>query len=125
MRGRWLAIATNEIPKKAGKFKTTPERYRAVGLEEKMGKLQFVKSKRAGVAYLVVNDVTIKTDGKKRGKTLRLPKRGIASKGRGHISVVAFILIRATRRSMRVSPAAITEKWARRLPALLTAELHG
>jgi hypothetical protein len=123
VRGRWLAMPTKEIPSKAGKFKMTPERYRAAGLEEKLGKLQFVKSKRPGIAYLVINDVTIRTDGKK-GKTLRLPKRGTASKGRGHVSIVAFVLIRATRRSMRVSPAAVAEKWARRLPALLNQELR-
>lgn len=123
-RGRWLAIPTGQIPSKAGRRKMTPQLYRSAGLEEKIGPLQFVRSKRPGVAYLVVNDVTVRTDGK-RGSARRLPKRGIASKGRGHVSIVAFILIRATRRSRRTDPKQIAEKWARRLPALLSLELNG
>lgn len=124
VRGRWLAIPTKEIPQKAARRKMTPDLYRASGLEEKIGPLEFVRSKRPGVAYLVVNDVTIRTDGK-RGKARRLPKRGVASKGRGHVSIVAFILIRMTRRSRRVDPRQIAEKWARRLPSLLNQELSG
>ncbi|WP_237764089.1 hypothetical protein, partial [Sphingobium sp. AM] len=76
------------------------------------------------LAYLVVNDVTVRTDGK-NGKARRLPKRGVASKGRAHVSIIAFILIRVTRRSRRADPRQIAEKWARRLPALLNQELSG
>jgi len=122
VRGRWLAIPTGRIPSKAGRRKMTPDLYRASGLEEKIGPLEFVKSKRPGVAYLIVNDVTVRTDGKK-GSARRLPKRGIASKGRGHVSIIAFILIRATRRSRRTDPRQIAERWARRMPALLNEEL--
>lgn len=122
VRGRWLAIPTKEIPSKSARRKMTPDLYRASGLEEKIGPLEFVKSKRPGVAYLVVNDVTIRTDGK-NGKARRLPKRGVASKGRGHVSVIAFILIRVTRRSRRSDPRQIAERWARRMPALLNQEL--
>ena len=121
VRGRWLAIPTKAIPSKVGRRKMTPERYRAGGFEEKIGPLQFVPSKKPGVAYLVINDVTVRNDGK--GSVRPLPKSGKAAKGRGHVTVIGFILIRLTRRSMRVSPQQIADKWARRLPALLNQEL--
>lgn len=122
VRGRWLAFPTKSIPSRVkGGLKMTPERYRASGLEQKMGPLQFVPGKRPGMAYLVIKDVTVRNDGK--GSVRPLPKSGRAAKGRGHVTVIAFILIRATRRSMRVSPQAIVDKWSARLPALLNAEL--
>lgn len=124
VRGRWLAIPTGEIPKKVARRGITPDLYRSSGLEEKIGPLQFVRSGKPGIAYLVVNDVTVRTDGK-NGKARRLPKRGVASKGRAHVSIIAFILIRVTRRSRRADPRQIAEEWARRLPALLNQELSG
>lgn len=124
VRGQWLAFPTTSIPKKVGRRKITPALYRAGGLEQKIGPLQFVKSGRPAVAYLVVNDVTIRTGGK-RLNPRKLPKRGTASKGRAHVSIIAFVLVRATRRSRRADPRQIAEKWARRLPALLNQELSG
>lgn len=121
VRGRWLAIPTKQIPSRVSKRKMTPERYRAAGLEQRIGPLQFVPSKRPGVAYLIINDVTVRNDGK--GSVRPLPKSGRAAKGRGHVTVIGFILIRVTRRSMRVSPQQIVDKWSRRLPALLNQEL--
>jgi len=123
VRGRWLAIPSDQIPSKVARRKMTPDLYRSAGLEEKIGPLQFVRSSRPGVAFLIANDVTVRTDGK-RGSARRLPKRGLASKGRGHVSIIAFTLIRVTRRSMRVNPRQIAEKWARRMPALLNQELN-
>ncbi|HEX7854491.1 MAG TPA: hypothetical protein VF503_12435 [Sphingobium sp.] len=121
VRGRWLSIPTKSIPSKIGRRKMTPERYRAGGLEQKLGPLQFVPSKKPGVAYLVINDVTVRNDGK--GTVRPLPRSGKAAKERGHVTVIAFILIRVSRRSRRVSPQQIVDKWSRRLPALLNQEL--
>ncbi|PHQ63644.1 MAG: hypothetical protein COC10_05135 [Sphingobium sp.] len=120
VRGRWLAIATKEIPQRASRRKMTPELYKSSGLEERIGPLQFVKG-RPGVAYLVVKDATVPLNGK--GRARRVPKNGNVRAGRARVGFVAFILIRVTRRSRRTDPRRIAERWAQRLPALLAEQL--
>lgn len=121
VRGTWLAIPTQEIPSKVARRKMTPDLYRKAGLEEKIGPLVFVKGPRPGIAYLIVNNVSISL--KKSGRARRLPKRGGVRAGRANVSIIAFILVRQSRRSRRVDPRAHAEKWARRLPSLLQLEL--
>lgn len=122
VRGRWLAIATPNIPKKvAGGRKMTPELYRSSGLEERIVPLQYVKG-RPGVAYLVVPDATVSHSGK--GRARPVPKSGRVSAKRARVGFVAFILIRVTRRSRRANPRQIGERWQRRLPALLAEQLN-
>ena len=118
--GKWLAIATQEIPKKVGRRRMTPALYRSSGLEERIGPLTFIKGKHPGVAYLVARDVTISG---KPGKARRLPKRGGVRGGRARVGIVAFTLIRATRRSRRVDPRSIARSWVGRLPDLIKREL--
>jgi hypothetical protein len=116
-KGRWLAIATNEIPKRVGRYRMTPQRYVEAGLESRIGPLKFVPGKRhAGEAFLVVDNVTISG---KQGKVRRLPKSGRARSGRSHVGIVAFVLIKATRRTKRVDVLAIAQKWQLRVPRLL------
>jgi hypothetical protein len=120
VNGKWLAIATPELPRKAGRRRLTPALYKSTGLEQKIGPLKFVPG-RSGIAYLVVEDATINLA--RRGKARRLPKRGGARAGRARVGFVAFILIRQTRRSRRVDPRIIAAAWSRRLPGMISREL--
>lgn len=123
VRGRWLWIATQEIPQRAGRRRMTPQLYIEKGFDKRIGPLVFVKAKRPGEAFLVVPDTTVQIA--RPGKPKRLPKSGRPSKGRGRVGLIAFIGIRRTRRSRRVAPRDIAANWQRRLPNLLAAELAG
>jgi hypothetical protein len=120
-RGRFLWFATPEIPKRAGRRRMTPALYRASGLEQKIGPLQFIQGRNAGVAYLVAESVTIRSD--KAGKALRVPKSGRVGRGRANVGIVAFIGIRRTRRQRRVEPGAIAQPWQAQMALLLREEL--
>ena len=103
--GKWLAIPSNQIPKRVGRRRMTPDLYRSSGLEERIGLLSFVKGRNAGVAYLIVHRTSINPDRTSRARSLTT--RGRVRKGYVEVSVLAFTLIRATRRSHRVDPHAI------------------
>lgn len=122
-KGRWLAIATSEIPSRVGRKRMTPELYRKGGYETKIGPLVFIPTAKPSVAMLVVKNVS--TNLNRRGSARRLPKSGRVRAGRENVSVVAFILIRATRRAKRFDTRAIAEKWQGRLPQLMQAEMLG
>ncbi|TPG13168.1 hypothetical protein [Sphingomonas oligophenolica] len=118
--GKWLAIAGPEIPQKVGRRKMTPALYRSAGLESSIGPLVFVRGRHPGVARLVVDTTILRSRGgrAKATKTLR------STKSRARVSITAFILIRATRRSRRVDPRSIAARWQARLPQLIERELN-
>lgn len=120
-RGRWLAFPTTEIPQRAGRRKMTPALYKSAGLEESIGPLQFIRGRSAGTAFLIVPDVTVRTD--KRGKARRVSKSGRVGAGRARVGIVAFILIRRTRRQRRVTPEAIAQRWQAQMTLLMREEL--
>jgi hypothetical protein len=120
-RGKWLALPTNEIPQRAGRRRMTPELYREKGFEERIGPLTFIPGRRGQVAYLVVKDTTIQLA--RKGKARRLPKRGRVGAGRARVGLVAFVLIRRTRRQRRVAPREIAQRWLRQLPSMLRDDL--
>lgn len=121
-RGRWLAFPTGSIPKRAGRFKMTPDRYRETGLEEKIGPLVFVPG-RGGRALLVVRG-PLTVDRFKGGGARRLPRRGrIGGRRKVVRSVVAFILIRQTTRAPRANVAGILAANHARVPGLIADEL--
>lgn len=119
--GKFLWIATSEIPRRAGRRRMTPALYRSSGLENSIGPLTFVKGRHPGMAFYVVESTTIQTA--RAGKAKRLPKRGRVGAGRAHVGIVAFIGIRRTRRSRRVHPAQIAARWQKRMPSLLSEAL--
>jgi hypothetical protein len=124
-RVRWLAIATDQIPRRAGRQKMTPQLYVETGLAAKIGPLQFVQGRNAGEALLIVRDVTVDKFGRKGRYARRLPKRGAIGSSRQRAdSVVAFVLIRDTTRGKRVDPTTIIAANAARLPALVAEEMR-
>ena len=122
-KGKWLAIPTSEIPKRAGRQKMTPKLYDETGLNERIGPLRFVRGRAGGEALLIVQDVTVDRFGR-AGKARRLPKRGALGPSRERRDfIVAFVLIKTTTRSARVNPLAIIAANAARLPDIMADEL--
>jgi len=109
---KWMAFATDAIPKRAGRYKMTPARYNASGLVQSIGKLVFVMGKSGRVAYLVArNVVQSKRTGRIKAPGARTPRGAVAKK-----SVVAFVLIKITRRGQRFNQPAIMRDAAAQIP---------
>lgn len=106
VKGRWLWIATDQIPARAGRYRMTPQRYVERGLEAKIGPLVFVRSIN-GRPLLVVKTASISASGKARSaKALR--RNGQPRKGqRAKEFIVAFVGIPRTSRAARVDPRAV------------------
>jgi hypothetical protein len=108
---QWLAFATSAIPKRAGRYKMTPARYRSTGLERSIGKLHFVKG-RGKEAYLVARQVDVsRRTGIAKAAGNRQPRGSDRKK-----AVVAFVLIPFTRRAARFSQDAIMQDALRQFP---------
>ena len=101
-RGRYLWIATDEIPRVTNRQRMTPALYKANGFEQKIGPLVFVRSVN-GNPLLVVQGASVNAGGKSRSAK-SLTKRGALRKGqRVKEFIVAFVGIPRTARAARVS----------------------
>lgn len=118
-KGDWLAIATNAVPRTINRYRTTPMLYRRAGLQTSIGPLQFVRI-NANLAFLVVKDVTLhpRTHQAKRAGP-GTPRTRIPAK-----QVVAFVLIRVTRRAMRFNKDRVVNTVANTLPDRMAAEME-
>lgn len=117
VRGRWLWIATDDIPRVTGRERMTPALYRQNGFEQKIGPLVFVRSVN-GNPLLVVKNAGVSEVGKSRSAR-SLTKRGQARKGqRIKEFLVAFIGIPRTARAARVDASAIMSRVQAQLPDL-------
>lgn len=125
-RGRWLAIATDEIPKRVGRKRMTPALYVTGGFDKKIGKLHFIASKKhAGEAFLIARSVQVDA-ARGFGRSLRIPRTGNIRPGRKAVDfVVCFILIKVTTRVRRFDPKAIMAKRVAELPTEIRKQLRG
>ncbi len=124
-RGRWLAIATDEIPKRVGRYRMTPELYVSSGLDRRIGELEFIPSKRPNEALLIARNVSV-NGARGFGQARRIPRHGRTPGGRKRVDfVVAFILIRITRRAERFNPGAIFKGQFLKLPDRIKSNLIG
>ena len=115
VRGRWLWISTDSIPRLAGKFRMTPALYNSSGLDKRIGPLVPVKG-RGGRPLLIVRNVGFSALGQARSAK-SLTKSGRARKGQSARSfIVAFYAIPSTARTARVDAKAIIQAEAARLP---------
>ena len=122
VRGRFLWIATDEIPRVTGRFRMTPELYRKNGFEAKIGPLVQIRSVN-GNPLLVVKNASVSASGKARSAKSRT-KTGRLRKGqREKEFIVAFIGIPATSRKARIDADAILARAAARVPEYLTQAL--
>lgn len=109
---KWLAFPTGAIPTRVGRKKMTPELYNRSALVQTIGKLQFVQGKKANEAFLVAKRVTVsRRTGRAKANTGRVPRGADAKKG-----VVAFILIKFTKRAQRFDQKAIMQRANRSTP---------
>jgi hypothetical protein len=116
-RGKWLAIATDEIPRLAGRRRMTPELYDKLGYDRRIGPLEFIPSKHPNEALLIVRDVSV-NGARGFGRARRLPRHGNPGEGRKAVDfIVAFILIRVTSRAGRFNPGAIFKARVEQIPA--------
>lgn len=120
--GRYLWIATDQIPTRAGRYKMTPALYNRTGLDAKIGPLVPVRSK-SGTMMLIVKNVGVNAAGKPRSAR-SLTKRGMPRKGQiGAEFIVAFYAIDRTSRRGRVDVQAIIREAQASLPTLMEQEL--
>ncbi len=123
-RGRWLWIATDEIPRVTARERMTPELYRRNGFEQKIGRLVLVRSVN-GNPLLIVRNVGVSEAGRRRSAK-SLTKAGRPRKGqRPKEFVVAFIGIPRTTRAARVDVRALMSQVADELPALFEQAMRG
>jgi hypothetical protein len=115
---KWLAFATDALPRKVGRYRLTPELYVKSGLGSSIGKLEF-RPIDANHAVLVIKRVTLhpKT-GRAKKAGVRAPRTRIAAK-----EIVAFVLIRETRRAQRFDKDAIAFKVALNMPHYMAVAL--
>lgn len=116
VKGRWLWIPTRDIPARAGRSRMTPALYRANGFENRIGPLIFVRGKSRDEAFLMVENVTLRSGGQ-RGSARRRKSRVSASRV-ARDKIVAFIGIRQTSRHARVNVTGILDAAQAELPEL-------
>jgi hypothetical protein len=120
---QWLAIATRAVPKFVSlggrRFRTTPQLYKNSGLNTSIGQLVF-KPIGPNKAVLVIKKVTLspktgraKAAGPGRTRT-RIPQK----------EVIAFVLIRVTRRAQRFDKDAVVRMVAGRVPRYMQEALE-
>lgn len=117
---RWLWIATDDVPARAGRVKITPGNWSKFGLDQRIGPLVLVKSVN-GWPLLVVKDASVSLSGKPRSAK-SLTKTGKLRKGQTARSfIVAFYAIPRTSRQARLNPRAIASRAAQRMARRLQA----
>lgn len=101
--GKWEWIATDNVPKRIGRYRSTPRRYMQSGLASSVGPLVFIPGRHSGEALLVVKNVTTRTAG--RPNPRRAPRSGRARAGREvQDMIVMFVGIKRTSRAQRFAP---------------------
>jgi hypothetical protein len=122
-KGRWLWVATREIPGRSNRYKMTPALYNSSGLAQRIGPLEFINGRHPGEALLIVRNVS--TDRFGRGRARRLPKRGSLGGSRERKDfIVAFVGIRRTIRMQRINPETIIRANADRLGRIVVTDLE-
>lgn len=121
--GRWLWIATDDIPNRAGRYRMTPALYRRMGFEAKIGPLIQIPG-ADGNPLLIVKRVGVSAAGKPRSAR-SLTKRGRARKGQIEQDfIVAFVGIPRTSRRARVDVMEFVREAQASLPALIDQQLN-
>lgn len=122
VRGRWLWIPTDQIPRVTARRSMTPELWRQNGFDTKIGPLVFVRSVN-GNPLLVVKNASISAAGKTRSAK-SLTKRGMPRKGQAAKEfIVAFIGIPRTARAARINVPVIMAQVQAQLPRLYAEAL--
>lgn len=123
VRGRWLWVATDNIPRVSKRERLTPALWRENGLDKRIGPLIMIRSVN-GFPLLAVESVGVDISGRRRSAK-SLTKGGGPRKGQVRRDlVIAFVGIPRTSRAARVNITEILEGIRAELPAILSAELE-
>jgi hypothetical protein len=123
VRGRWLWIPSDQIPRVSQRERLTPELWHRNGLDAKIGPLVLITG-RNGFPLLIVKNVGVAATGAARS-VKSLTKRGMPRKGQvATETVVAFTAIPATSRAARVDVPHVLGAVQRQMPNYL-AEAMG
>lgn len=114
----WLAIATRALPKKVGRYRMTPARYEAAG--SPLGPLVFKRISANRAVLIAQGDfkVSVKT-GKAKPATGRRTRSSVRQR-----DVVAFVLIKETKRARRFDQAAIARIAAEKIGDFINQEMQ-
>lgn len=121
IRGRnvtWLAIATRALPKKVGRYRMTPARYEAAGAP--LGPLVFKRISANRAILIAQGDFKVSV---KTGRAKHATGRRTRSSTRQR-DVVAFVLIKETKRARRFDQADIARAAAERIGAFINDALQ-
>lgn len=114
----WLAIATDALPKRMGRKRTTPKTYEAAG--SPLGPLVF-KRISANRAYLLAQgDFTVS---RKTGRAKRFAGRVTRARAKKR-DVIAFVLIKETKRAKRFDQAEITRRASQMVPKFMAEDMQ-
>jgi hypothetical protein len=115
---QWLWFQTSAIPRRVGRYRMTPARFRASGLMGSIGKLEF-RPLGPNRAALVIKRVSLSPkDGRAKALGPRSTRTRIPQK-----EIIAFIGIRVTRRAQRFDKDQIVFARARRVPFYIVEAL--
>jgi hypothetical protein len=120
-RGRWLAIPTENAPKKGTDGKRISPR---TFPEHRFGPLRFVP-RQSGPSLLVVDGLRAsfsRESGALRG--FRRATDRARERGDGLTTVVMFLLVPQVKLSKRLDVARAAEHWSAQLPALIAQQLR-
>ena len=120
IRGRnveWLAIATRALPRRIGRYRTTPQRYEEAG--SPLGPLVFRRLSANRAILIAQGDFSVsRKTGRAKGWKGRATRTRVKKR-----DVVAFVLIRETRRAKRFDQEAITRRASSKVSDYMAEEL--
>lgn len=116
---QWLAYPTGAIPQKVGRYRTTPILYMLSRSGSSIGKLEF-KPIKPDLALLVIKNVTLSP---KTGRARRAGKNPSSTRVNAK-EVVAFVLIRITRRAARFDHLDVVYRISQSMPDYLADALN-
>lgn len=122
-RGRWLWLATDDIPSRAGRKRITPQSYNQLGFDKRIGPLVMVRSVN-GWPLLVVKNASVSASGKARSAKSRKIGGGLRKGQVARDFIVAFVGIPRTSRRARVDVPAIMREAQAMLPGLVAEQLR-
>ncbi len=114
----WLAIATRALPKRVGRYRMTPQRYEAAG--NPLGPLIFKRLSVNRAILIAQGDFTVSV---KTGKAKRFAGRATRARKRQR-DVVAFVLIKQTKRGKRFDQREVMRRASAKLPDFIGEEME-
>lgn len=121
IRGRnveWLAIATKAMPRRIGRFSTTPRRYEQAG--SPLGPLVFKRISVSRAVLVIQGDFNVS---RKTGKAKRFGGRKTRTATRQR-DIVAFVLIKETKRAKRWDQNEVTRRASDLVPKFITEDMQ-